>query len=54
MNSKQEAKLNMFDAVLTHCKKNAAIILTVPAFQIALVLFFYTLNIIEVNGKKRP
>lgn len=35
MNSKQEAKLNMFDAVLTHCQTNAAIVATVPAFDAA-------------------
>lgn len=35
MNSKQEARLNMYDAVLAHCDANAAIVATVPAFQTA-------------------
>jgi len=39
MNSKQEAKLNMYDAVLTHCQANAAIVATVPAFQTAVDAF---------------
>lgn len=39
MNSKQEAKLNMYDAVLTHCQANAAIVATVPAFQTAVDSF---------------
>lgn len=33
MDSKQEAKLSMYDAVLTHCNDNTAIVATVPAFQ---------------------
>lgn len=39
MNSKQEAKLNMYDAVLTHCENNSAIVATVPAFQTAVDAF---------------
>lgn len=33
MDSRQEAKLNMYDAVLAHCDANAAIVATVVAFQ---------------------
>jgi hypothetical protein len=33
MTSRQEAKLNMYNAVVTHCDSNAAIVASVPAFQ---------------------
>lgn len=39
MNSSQEAKLNMYNAVVTHCAANPAIVATVPAFQTALTDF---------------
>jgi hypothetical protein len=39
MNSKQESKMNMYDAVISHCSQNAAIVGTVPAFQDALKTF---------------
>jgi len=32
MNAKNEAKLSMYNAVLTHIEDNAAITATVPAF----------------------
>ncbi len=39
MNSSQEAKLNMYNAVVTHCAANPAIVATVPAFQTAFTNF---------------
>jgi hypothetical protein len=39
MNSKQEAKMNMYDAVISHCNQNPAIVGTVPAFLAALTAF---------------
>ena len=48
MDSKQESKLNMYNAVITHCAANPAIIATVPAFQTALTNFQNVFgNIIE-------
>ncbi len=35
MTSRQEAKLNMYNAVVTHCESNSAIVASVPAFQTA-------------------
>jgi Carboxypeptidase regulatory-like domain len=39
MKSRQEAKLNMYHAVITHCDANSAIILTVPGFATQLTAF---------------
>lgn len=39
MDSKQEAKLSMYDAVISHCDDNAGIVATIPAFQTAFNLF---------------
>ncbi|MGQ0738370.1 MAG: carboxypeptidase-like regulatory domain-containing protein [Bacteroidota bacterium] len=39
MNSRQEAKFNMFDAVFTHCDENAVTVATVPAFATAVNSF---------------
>jgi hypothetical protein len=39
MDSRQEAKLNMYHAVISHCDANAAIVATVPAFATLLTAF---------------
>lgn len=39
MDGRQESKLNMYDAVITFCNDNAAIVATVPAFQTAVTSF---------------
>jgi hypothetical protein len=39
MTAKQEAKLNMYHAVITHCDNNAAIVATVPAFDATMTTF---------------
>lgn len=39
MDSKLEAKMNMYDAVLAHCNANPLIVNSVPAFQTAVTTF---------------
>lgn len=44
MNSRQEAKLNMYRATENHCNENAAIVATVPAFATTLTIFSATVS----------
>jgi hypothetical protein len=47
MNSSQEAKLNMYHAVITHCDANNAVVATIPAFDAQLTTFKATVVSID-------
>ena len=54
MNSRNEAKLSMYNAVLTHIEANTAITATVPAFATAATTLRTTYNnIVEAAQQER-
>ena len=52
MKSKQEAKLSMYDAVITYCDANAAITGAIPAFGTALTAFKTSVTALRVTAQK--
>jgi hypothetical protein len=52
MKSKQEAKLSMYDAVITYCEANAAITVTIPAFTAAFAAFKASVAALRITAQK--
>lgn len=52
MNSKQEARLNMYHAVIAYCDANNPIVLTIPAFDTALTSFRAKVSSIETTAQQ--
>jgi hypothetical protein len=52
MHSKQEARLNMYHAVIAHCNANPAIVATVVAFQTTLTSFKAKVSSIQTTAQQ--